>query len=234
MAQDSTQEGASLSQYIVGILGERIIRGELAPGTRLLEVGLAEELGVSRGPLREALRILEKRRLVRILPRRGAVVAELGREDVINLYEVFTPLCQLLAARTASRWTPETLPPIYAVIERLIERAEAGDADGYYEQTLAFVRACAPVAANPLLEDMIGDFEPPLRRLIYLARRQRGARMPEHLALLRRVMRHVAEREGEAAVAIVAELAQLELQTTLAALPRAAAPALKAEAAPPA
>ncbi|WP_258868211.1 GntR family transcriptional regulator [Alkalilimnicola ehrlichii] len=194
------------------------MRGQLPAQARVLEVQLAEELGVSRGPVREALRILEKWRLLRILPRRGAVVADMSAKDVVDLYEIVTPLYELLSRRTAANWTPATLTPIYTVTEQLISCAESGDADGYYENVLAFGRACAPVAGNPLLTEMMADFEPTLRRVHYLSRRRRVEAMPQHLELLRRMMRHVTDREAVEAAAMIRRIADLELRAALDAL----------------
>lgn len=213
----------NLSNHIADTIGERIIRGEIAPGARLLEVQLSADLGVSRGPVREALRILEKRRLAQILPRRGALVTPWSRDQVISLYEVLTPLYQLLARKTAGNWTPETLTPIYSVVEGLIASAESGDPDGYYERNLAFARACAPVAGNPLLHDLLVDFEASMRRVHYFSRDQRRAAMGRHLELLRQMMRHVTEREGEAAGQVIRVLAELELGLALEAMGEAAA-----------
>ncbi len=208
----------NLSERIATEVGERIIRGELAAGTRLLELQLAAELGVSRGPLREALRVLEKRRLIRILPRRGALVTDFEADDIARLYEVMVPLYQVLTRNTALRWTPEQLTPIYTVVERLIGAANAGDVEGYYEHNFTFARACAPVADNPLLLELLDDLEPSLRRVLYLSREARAAAMPDHLALLRKTMQFVVEREAERAAGMIAELGKLEQALALKAI----------------
>lgn len=75
----------SLSEQIADYLAERIIRGELAPGERIQEQKVTQALNVSRGSVREALLILERRHLVAILPRRGAHVTELDERSVRSL-----------------------------------------------------------------------------------------------------------------------------------------------------
>ncbi|WP_290647772.1 GntR family transcriptional regulator [Aquisalimonas sp.] len=206
----------NLSVSIANALGERIIRGEVAPQTRLLEVQLARDMGVSRGPLREALRVLEKRRLVRILPRRGALVTKMGPDDVHCLYEVVTPLYQTLTRGVAHRWSPENLPGLYTVVEQMVACAGRGDVEGYYEHNFAFAHACAPIVGNSLLEELLLDLEPGLRRVLYRSREQRARAVNQHLAIMRRMMRDVMDREAERAAAAIAELAALEAKLAAA------------------
>ena len=210
---------ANLSVILAGRLGERIIRGELAPGIRLLEVQLARELGVSRGPLREALRVLERQRLVRILPRRGAMVTDLGPDEVRCLYQVVTPLFQTLARSVAERWSPESLPGLYTVVEQMVACAERGDAEAYFEYNFAFARACSPIVANPLLDELLADLEPGLRRVLYLSRRHRAAAVDQHLGIMRRLMRAVMDRQADHTAAAIADLGALELQLALDSFP---------------
>jgi len=200
----------NLNEIIADQVGERIIRRTLPPGNRLLETQLARELGVSRGPVREALRLLEKRRLVRILPRRGAVVTDLAPKDIGRLYDVVVPLYQLLAEKTAERWSPDDLPSLYSVIEALNGAAKAGDVAGYYEHNFTFARACAPVVDNPLLDELFRDLEPPLRRVLYLSWRQRADAMDNHLELMRHLIRRVTERDAEGARETIGRIGELE------------------------
>jgi DNA-binding GntR family transcriptional regulator len=70
----------NLSQKVADSIAERIIRGELETGERLVEAKIARELGVSQGTIREAFRILEKKKMVSILPRRGTTVTQLNAD----------------------------------------------------------------------------------------------------------------------------------------------------------
>lgn len=77
-----------LREVVFNTLREAIISGELKPGERLMEVKLAEKMGVSRTPVREAIRKLELEGLVNMLPRKGAHVAELSAKDIMDVLEV--------------------------------------------------------------------------------------------------------------------------------------------------
>src|SRR3546814_7375523 len=75
-------------ERVAAILKEQILDGSLAPGQRLISRDLIEELGISRGPLREAFRRLAADRLIELIPNRGAVVRRLSRAEIINLFQI--------------------------------------------------------------------------------------------------------------------------------------------------
>jgi len=91
----------SLPEQIANALVEGIVRGTFTPGQRLLETELALQFGVSRGPVREAFRIVEKEALIEIRPRYGAFVAKLSEKDVADIFEVRGILLSLAARRVA-------------------------------------------------------------------------------------------------------------------------------------
>jgi DNA-binding GntR family transcriptional regulator len=90
---------------IVGFLSDGIRSGRYAPGQRLVEADLTAELGVSRGPVREALRRLAAEGLVELIPHRGAVVRRLSARDALELFEIRTELEAMAARRAAGRMT---------------------------------------------------------------------------------------------------------------------------------
>jgi GntR family transcriptional regulator, rspAB operon transcriptional repressor len=94
----------SLAEQIAHHLAERIIRGELKPGERIQEQKVTLALNVSRGSVREALLILERRHLIAILPRRGAHVTELTAHKVQSLCTLMSELYILLGNAVAQRW----------------------------------------------------------------------------------------------------------------------------------
>lgn len=93
----------SLAEQIAHHLAERIIRGELKERERIQEQKVTQTLNVSRGSVREALLILERRHLVNILPRRGAQVSELSPQHVESLYALIVQLYIMLAESVARR-----------------------------------------------------------------------------------------------------------------------------------
>jgi DNA-binding GntR family transcriptional regulator len=111
----------ALNERVCQTLRDAIVTGKLAPGQRLVEEALAERLGVSRAPIREALAALQREGLVTCLPSRGVMVTVLTRRDVREIYGLRTAL-ECWAVREACRIaTPEqleTLAPLVAYMER--------------------------------------------------------------------------------------------------------------------
>src|SRR6266446_5488267 len=93
-------ENLTLWQRVYDHLREEILSGRLQPGAELAEVALSEQLGVSRGPLREAIGRLASEGLVTVRPRRGAVVRSLSKQEFVELYQVREAL-EMLAVRLA-------------------------------------------------------------------------------------------------------------------------------------
>jgi DNA-binding GntR family transcriptional regulator len=122
------------------LLGLRngILAGDIAPGTRLLEVPLATELGVSRGPVREALRQLEQEGLVEFYPHRGAVVVGVAEAEVETIYGIRALLEGRAFARACRVVTEEDLDALAATVEEMIEASEAGDVATVTEHDLRF------------------------------------------------------------------------------------------------
>ena len=108
-------------------LREAIIKGKLKPGERLMEMQLAEELGVSRTPVREAIRKLELEGLVIMIPRRGAYVADLSIKDVAETFEIRLALEALAASLAAERITPEECEEMDRLLERIGESIRQND-----------------------------------------------------------------------------------------------------------
>jgi DNA-binding GntR family transcriptional regulator len=188
----------ALYQEVAARLRGLIYRGELAPGARLEEQALARGFGISRTPLREALKVLHAEGLVRLTPRRGAFVAgELTQEDLDALFPVMALLegrCAYEAARRASAPDLARLGAAHLELERT---AAAGDLAAYHERTAAFREAIQEIAANPWLSRAIGD----LRKFLRLLRgRELGvpgrldASLAEHRRLMRALRAHDAPR----------------------------------------
>lgn len=98
-----------LREVVFETLREAIIGGQLSPGERMMEVQLAEEMGVSRTPVREAIRKLELEGFVVMIPRKGAYVAGISLKDIADVFEIRAALESLAAGLAAERITEEEL-----------------------------------------------------------------------------------------------------------------------------
>src|SRR5207244_781821 len=116
LSRPARLENLTLWQRVYDHLREEILAGRLKPGAELAEVALSEQLGVSRGPLREAIGRLASEGLVTVRPRRGAVVRSLSKEEFLELYQVREAL-EMMAVRLA---VPKLAAGDIAELEQLI------------------------------------------------------------------------------------------------------------------
>ncbi len=136
------------AERVYAELRSAILRGEYAPGERLRTAAIAERLGTSRTPVREALVLLEGDGLVELEPRRGALVRTFDPEDLIDLYEVRALLEARAAQRAATRITPQQVGDLEDVCRRA-ERAGTDDLDTLLALNEEFHRIVIAAAGSP-------------------------------------------------------------------------------------
>ena len=147
----------SLAEQIAARLSERIVAGAYAPGQRIMEQAIAAEFAVSRGPVREALRLLEKDGLVTILARRGAQVTNLSIAEVREIFDIRAMLNGLrdrLIAEDPGRM--RYLPALEAEVAKLARLARDADrGDEYVETVSRLNRYLTHVASNRRLRTIL-------------------------------------------------------------------------------
>ncbi|MEM1430400.1 MAG: GntR family transcriptional regulator [Pseudomonadota bacterium] len=119
-------------------LERMILAGEAPAGARLNEHSLAAQMGVSRAPVREAARSLEREGLVRTVTNQGVFVRELSLDDALELYELRALIAGHLCARVAETATAETKSELRAFVARMQDAADANDGDTYFAENIAF------------------------------------------------------------------------------------------------
>jgi DNA-binding GntR family transcriptional regulator len=190
--------GSSLCQQAVDLLRRRIDASILTPGQRLDEVSIAAELGISRTPLREALKILSTEGLVDLRPRRGAYVTELSLDDLKEIFPIMALLEGRVAfevARKASAADLNRLDAIHAKLERYASRR---DVDRYYDTNYVFHGVLQELAGSRWLQGVITD----LRKLLKLSRHRSlllHGRLDASLAEHRALMAALHEHDGDKA-----------------------------------
>ncbi|WP_306328091.1 GntR family transcriptional regulator [Streptomyces venezuelae] len=158
----------SLRERVYVELRERIIEAEYPAGTRLVEREIAEELRVSRVPVREAMQRLESEGFLSVRPRRGSVVADFGPRDAEYLFDVRENL-EGLAARLAARHaTPARLRDLERLLARARKAAESGRLREAVSLNADFHRQIVELSGNPLLVDLMAPLDSRLRRLFRL------------------------------------------------------------------
>lgn len=190
-------ENLTLWQRVHGHLREQILSGELEPGAELAEVALSEKLGVSRGPVREALGRLASEGLVTVRPRRGAVVRSLSKEEFLELYQVREAL-EMMAVRLAvPRLSKEDFEELERLNQAMARHAERDEIDQFFTANVAFhgrlLEASGNVKLQELYRQLVGQLgRYRLRSLTLRGNLQRS--VAEHAALLRAAKRGDAER----------------------------------------
>ena len=176
-----------LREIVYEELKMQILKGQIVPGTRMMEVEMAEEMGVSRTPIREAIRKLEKEGLVTIEPRRGAYASQISQKDMIEILEVRQNMEGLAAFYAAARMTDEgkqKMANASAGYDKAVEEANTQEMIRYDTE---FHHIIVEGADNKILVNMVEQLQELVLRFRYLYydNFKRGEKMPaEHHAIM--------------------------------------------------
>ena len=192
----------ALYEEVAELLRQRIFRRELEPGSWIDEVKLAQEYGISRTPLREALKVLAAEGLVTMKVRRGAYVTEVSEQDLAEVYHLLSLLESDAAAVVAERASDAELQELQA-LHRELEGATA-DRDRFFAINERFHMRVLEIAGNRWRNQMVAD----LRKVMKLHRHNsllKSGRIGESLGEHAGVMQALAARDPEAARARMQE-----------------------------
>ena len=131
-----------------GLIRKLIFSRALKPGERIDEQRLARDFGISRTPLREALKVLHNEGLVKLVPRRGCFVAKLTEQDVDEIYDMIRLLEGACAARAAAQATPGDIARLKRITQRMAQTAAERNYKRYFEANLAAHEAVQDLAGN--------------------------------------------------------------------------------------
>ena len=186
----------ALYEEVAERLRQRIFRRELEPGSWIDELKIAEQLGISRTPLREALKVLAAEGLVTMKVRRGAYVTEVSEQDLADVYHLLSLLesdAAGVVARTASEAQLRELQALHDELE-----AAAADRDRFFALNERFHMRLLEMADNRWRQQMVKD----LRKVMKLNRHNsllKAGRIEESLAEHREIMRALTARQAEQA-----------------------------------
>ena len=196
------QNHRPLREMVYEELKMQILTGAIVPGTRMMEVELADEMGVSRTPIREAIRKLEKEGLVTIEPRRGAYASQISTEDMVEILEVRQNMEGLAAFFAASRMKPEQLTALKDVSQKYNEAVSEENMENMIKYDTRFHRIIVESCNNKVLVQMIEQLQELLLRFryIYYDNFRRAENMPEeHKAILDAIEQGNADAARDAA-----------------------------------
>ncbi|GED42703.1 GntR family transcriptional regulator [Cobetia marina] len=133
-ATAATPEVRTLAERVFHQLQDAIVRGELAPGSKITEPGLAQAYGISRGPLREAMRRLEVHRLIERVPHVGARVVKLSMTELLELFDVREALESMAARLAARHMTPEEVARLRSVLKTHEQQSDLKTGTAYFQK----------------------------------------------------------------------------------------------------
>jgi len=144
----------SLPGLVQRELERMILAGDLAAGAKLNEVAIADRLGVSRGPVREAFRALEESGLVRLEKNRGVFVRQIAVEEADEIYELRAVLDEFAGKRVAQKASAADIKPLRALVDRMDRAVARNDVDSYHEANLEFHDSLVALTGNGKLLSM--------------------------------------------------------------------------------
>jgi phosphonate utilization transcriptional regulator len=141
-------QSSSLANVVQQEIERAILAGEHAPGDKLIEATLATRMGVSRGPVREAFRMLEEAGLVRTEKNRGVFVRAIPIDEAVEIFDLRATMDELVGRQLAAQITPVQLKEIRGLVEAMEKAVKAQDAQGYHLLNLRFHDRLVEMAGN--------------------------------------------------------------------------------------
>lgn len=191
-----------LRDVVFNTLRQAILRGELKPGERLLEIHLANKLGVSRTPIREAIRKLELENLVIMVPRKGAVVAEITEKSLRDVLEVRRALEALAVKLACEKIQDQEIEELKVAAKEFEEALKTGDVTAFAEADVKFHDIIYRTTDNQRLIQLLYN----LREQMYRYRVEYLKRGDSHETLLaehQHIIKMIASRDVDRAVEAV-------------------------------
>lgn len=191
-----------LREVVADALRDAIREGILEPGERLMEITIAEELGVSRTPVREAIRKLELEGFVIMMPRRGTYVAELSIRDVNEVFEIRTSLEQLASKLAAERITNEELETLQRLLVEIGGYIEDNNIEKIVETDMRFHDLLYEASRNSRLVGVINNLREQLTRFRTASMSYPGRlkeTLKEHRTMVEAISKGNANEAGKAA-----------------------------------
>lgn len=190
----------TLHEDVLSKLRDYVVEGHLDPGARVPERELCEKLGISRTPLREALKVLAAEGLIELLPNRGAWVRQFSEADIRSLFEVLSGLDFVAGRLACERITDDMIAAIERMHLDMYTHYLRRELAEYFKLNQRIHQAIVDAAANPVLSANYANLNAIVRRLRFaanLANRDRlGDAMREHEAIIDALRRRAGDELG--------------------------------------
>ncbi|AFS77231.1 transcriptional regulator, GntR family [Gottschalkia acidurici 9a] len=191
-----------LRDIVFETLREAILSGKLKPGERVMEVQLAEKLGVSRTPVREAIRKLELEGLLVMIPRKGAYVADVSIKDVLNVLEIRASLEGLAASLAAERITDDEIKELKEKAKEFEQMSKENNKEGMIQKDTEFHNVLLNASRNDKLVNIVEGLGDQVQRfrVIYFTEYKNDENIKiEHSRIVDAISKRDSEKADEVA-----------------------------------
>jgi DNA-binding GntR family transcriptional regulator len=197
------REGRVLTDWVTASLREAILQGYFEPGEKLDQELIANDLEVSRTPVREALKKLESEGFLEIRPHRGAFITAVSRQDIRDVYEIRA----LLEAEAVRQATPVILESVLDELEEHLNQTqtqiEAGDSTGHFESDVCFHEAIVNLVENELLKEILDSLNNRIMRVRRFGQLQPGPHLVESHREHHLILQAMRQRDAQDAAKLM-------------------------------
>ncbi|OZB17862.1 MAG: GntR family transcriptional regulator [Marinobacter sp. 34-60-7] len=209
----------TLTEQVARHIENLIAFEQLRSGERIYEGAMAKQMDVSHGSIREGLLLLEKRHLVKNVPRKGAFVTPLDEHFVRSLYETLELYLTHTGRKLVRQWQPEDMQRLESLHQQMQACYEKNDLMAFLEVGIEYTQASLVYADNYFIVSAIEDLWPSAKRCAFVAFRQGGKRVLEdNLAHVADSIRVIRDRDEDALAGLLQRYAQQQCQQVLSAL----------------
>jgi DNA-binding GntR family transcriptional regulator len=209
----------TLTEQVARHVENLIAFGQLRSGERIYESAMAKELNVSLGSVREGLLLLEKRHLVKNVPRKGAFVTTLDEHFVHSLYETLELYLTHTGRKLVRQWQPEDMERLVSLRNKMQRCYEQNDLLAFLELGIEYTQASLVYADNYFIVSAIDDLWPSAKRCAFVAFRHGGKQVIEdNLAHMEQSIKAIEARDEQALTEILHRYALQQCQQVLTAL----------------
>lgn len=209
----------TLTEQVARHIENLIAFGQLRSGERIYEGAMAKQMDVSHGSIREGLLLLEKRHLVRNVPRKGAFVTPLDEHFVRSLYETLELYLTHTGRKLVRHWQPADMERLESLYAQMKVSFESNDLMAFLELGIEYTKASLVYADNYFIVAAIDDLWPSAKRCAFVAFQSGGNHVFEdNLAHMQESIQAIKDRDGEKLATILHRYAMQQCQQVLSAI----------------
>ncbi|MEY2735515.1 MAG: phosphonate utilization associated transcriptional regulator [Burkholderiaceae bacterium] len=191
-------QSSSLATVVQQEIERAILAGEHPPGSKLTEATLADKMGVSRGPVREAFRMLEEAGLLRTEKNRGVFVRDIPLDEAVEIFDLRAVMEELVGRQLAERITPAQLKEARALVDAMEKAVKADDVPAYHQLNLQFHERLVEMSGNRKLSAIYRKLTKELS-LFRLRNLREGDTLPVSAGEHRHIVKAIASGDADAA-----------------------------------